>query len=90
MRLLLVTYVLNNPNKDYATFFDAINSNSSNWWHFLDHTWIVRTDKTADAFAKALYPTIVKNDLLLVIKISKEYQGWLPEEAWKWLNEQLF
>ena len=32
---------------------------------------------------------IAKNqkDNLLVIGIQEPYQGWLPEDAWKWLDE---
>ena len=29
------------------------------------------------------------NDRLLVIKVTGDYQGWLPEEAWKWIRKAI-
>ena len=30
------------------------------------------------------------SDHLLVIEIAENYDGWLPERAWKWLHKQDF
>ena len=90
MNVLLITHALNDADRDYAPFFNAIKSNSAEWWHYLDTTWIVVTDYTADRFARLLYPHMLKTDRLLVVKLQKEYQGWLDEEAWPWLNEKDF
>jgi hypothetical protein len=56
----------------------------------MDNTWLVATSYSADQFAKLLYPHIVNTDHLLVMKAQKEYQGWLPKEAWDWLNSKYF
>jgi len=34
-------------------------------------------------------PTIDKKDFILIIEIRKNYQGWLPKEAWDWINERV-
>lgn len=87
MPVLLITYALNTPGKDYNPLYNAIKGKSYNWWHYLDHTWIVSTKDPADDFAKQLYPFLTKLDRLLVVKITREHQGWLPNEAWEWLNK---
>jgi hypothetical protein len=28
-------------------------------------------------------------DRLLVVEIKANYQGWLPPDAWKWINENV-
>jgi len=29
-----------------------------------------------------------KNDFVLVIGVTHDYQGWLREKAWKWINDR--
>ena len=89
MSVLLINYELKSPTKNYASFHGAIKQNSNEWWHFME-TWIVTTNLSADQFAKLLYPHMLNTDHLLVVKIQKEYQGWLPEAAWEWLNTKYF
>jgi len=86
MYALLVTYTLRNSLKDYSPLFNAIKSNSLKWWHYIDTAWIVQTNLTPDQFAHKLYPFIEKPDYLLVVRIHSEHQGWLPKDAWDWLN----
>jgi hypothetical protein len=88
--VLLINYELKDSSKNYAAFFDAIQNSANEWWHFLDHTWIVTTDLSADQFAKRLYPHMLNTDSLLVVRLQKEYQGWLVQEAWEWLNEKQY
>jgi hypothetical protein len=86
MRVLLITYTLRNAAKDYTLFFEAIKNGGSKWWHYIDAAWIVETTLTAEQFAHSLYPLMEQPDFLLVVKITREHQGWLPKEAWDWIN----
>ena len=91
MAILLITYKLNSkPSHDYAPLYDAIKKNCEKWWHYLEDVWIVSTPSTADQLAHKLYPFILKTDRLLVAKLAGQHQGWLPEDAWKWLNERQY
>jgi hypothetical protein len=85
MRVLLVTYTLRNSLKDYNPLFESIKS-VGKWWHYIDTTWIVQTNLTADQLAHKLLPFIEQPDYLLVVLIAREHQGWLPKAAWEWLN----
>jgi hypothetical protein len=88
--VLLITYTLRNSDiHNYGPFYEAIKSNSHEWWHFLDDTWIVTTSQTATQFASQLTPLIVTTDSVLVVPIvSKDFHGWLPPKAWEWLNSK--
>lgn len=90
MAVLLVTYALNNPSRDYSSLKNAIQTTANGWSHHIDNVWIVNTDLSASDFAHKLLPHILKNDRLLVVKITAEHQGWLPAEAWKWMNERQY
>lgn len=90
MAVLLITCEQHTPLKDYKPLYDAIKLNSVAWWHYLEHVWIVNTTKTADEYARLLYPHITNNDRLFVAKLTGEHQGWLVEDAWKWLNNQIY
>jgi hypothetical protein len=86
--VLLITHALNDQNKDYTPFFDALKGNCNYWWHYFDATWIVSTHHSAHEYANLLYPHMNTTDHLLVVKITREHQGWLPIKAWEWLNER--
>jgi hypothetical protein len=88
MRLLLVTFALRNPNKDYSPFFVALRGNALNWWHYIEQTCVVSTQLTADSFAQQLFPHMETTDSVLVTEIQPhKFQGWLPQAAWSWLND---
>jgi hypothetical protein len=88
--VLIITFTHNKQFADYTSFFDAIKNNADQWWHYMDSTWIVATGHTSTDFATLLYPHMDQDDRLLVAKLSGDYQGWLPADAWDWLNSKLY
>lgn len=90
MSVLLVTYTLRNRQRDYTSLFEAIKNNSNEWWHFLVDSWIVSTHHSPETYAQLLYPHIEQADSFLVVRLTRHYQGWLPKEAWDWLNRQIY
>lgn len=57
------------------------------WWHYLHSTYIL----VSPLDVISLYNQIIKcsGDLhFLLVEINpKTYYGWLPMDAWKWLNK---
>lgn len=90
MSVLLITHALNNKFKDYEPFYAALKANCTHWWHYFDSTWIVETQHGAHQYAQFLYPHMETNDRLLVVEITPLHQGWLPKEAWEWLNARSY
>jgi hypothetical protein len=87
MNLLLVTFSLRNPNRDYSQFFVALRGNALQWWHFIEQTAIVFTHLDVQGYTNVLLPHMENTDSVLVVKVSPhQFQGWLPKEAWNWLN----
>jgi len=87
MPVLLVTYKINSRHTDRDKLIEKIKGSANRWWHYIDNVWIVNTSYEADGLAKLLFSCITKPDRLLVIGVTAEHQGWLPEKAWEWLND---
>ena len=83
----LITYDLNRPGQNYDGLYQAIKALGSVWWHYLDSTWLVNTKLNANQITQKLTKHIDGNDHLLVIKTTKEYDGWLNKNAWEWIKQ---
>jgi hypothetical protein len=83
-----VNYDLKAPGRDYAGLYDAIKG-CGEWWHYLGSTWLVDTRLNADAVWQRLAPHVDENDYMLVIGVTACWQGWLPEDAWKWIRGRI-
>lgn len=89
MAALLITYDLNKPGQDYDGLFDEIKSFGT-WWHYLDSTWIVDTSLSVSAAADRIRAKVDNSDHFLVLNITGDArQGWLPKDAWAWINEHV-
>lgn len=88
MTVYCVSYDLNKTGQNYSALHEELKKSSS-WWHHLDSTWLIYTAETAEQLSARLLKHLDKNDRLLVIKVVRAYQGWLNEEAWKWINDHV-
>lgn len=86
--ILLITYDLKQPDRDYVSLYEAIKNTSRNWWHYLESTWLIDTNITPDECVKRLRQTMDEDDFLLVVDITGcARQGWLPSKAWDWIKQ---
>ena len=53
MKSYLIGYDLNKQGQDYETLIEHIKKLGT-WWHCLDSTWIIKTDKSASDIRDAL------------------------------------
>ena len=87
MMLYAINYDLKkDQGKDYNDLYEVIKSVGV-WWHYLESTWIVETDKNSEEIWKIIEKIKDKEDHFLIIKLENEKQGWLPKKAWEWLNK---
>jgi len=82
-----INYDLKQPGRDYSGLYEAIKSCGA-WWHYLGSTWLVDTNLDTQGIWKRLDPHIDRNDRMLVIGVTRDYSGWLPKEAWEWINNR--
>ncbi len=88
-RALLITYDLNKPGQNYAKLYEAIKALGA-WWHHLDSTWIVSTTQSPNQAWERLKDVFDASDHCFIVDISGDtYSGWLPEEAWEWIRNNV-
>lgn len=62
-----------------------------NWWHYIDNSYILITDWAITA--KNITDFIMKitpNTKFFICELKlNNHNGWLPPEAWEWINKQL-
>jgi hypothetical protein len=65
--------------------------NSPQWWHFLDFTWLIATNESAEQVYGRIATYLSRTDIELIVQIrpGSEYAGWLPKEAWDWIQERI-
>lgn len=89
MAVYMISYDLNKPGQGYDKLYEAIKEASiyDTWMHYLDSTWFIKSNlSTKQVFAK-LEPYIDKNDHLLVMEVTNNYYGYLPNDAWDYLKK---
>ena len=85
--LYLVTYDLVKPKQDYEELYEAIKQCSSQWWHYLDSTWIIVADMEIGPCVDKIRSVMDDDDKLLIVNITEaSYNGWLPSKAWEWIK----
>lgn len=91
MSNLLVGYDLNSPGKDYRPLIEKLKSSYSNWWHCLDSTWIIVTNKTPVQVRDELAGLMDSNDELLVIDTNGGSAAWrgFDSNCSTWLKSNL-
>jgi hypothetical protein len=86
--ILLVSYDLKVPGRDYAKLYETLKSASA-WWHYLESTWILSTNDNVGTWTDRIRATMDENDNFIVVDITdRTNNGWLPKKAWDWINER--
>ena len=85
--ILLISYDLKKPDRDYSSLYEAIKNAGCNWWHYLESVWIINTDLTPGVCSDLIRSSMDEDDSLFVVDITgKAHQGWLPSKAWDWFK----
>jgi len=84
--LYLITYDLKRPIQNYTELFNLLR-NKGDWWHYLDSTWLIRSNDSINSLADDIRNILDPNDRFLIFEVTGKYsQGWLSSEAWEWIN----
>jgi hypothetical protein len=86
--VILVTYDLKTPGRVYTQFYETLKA-QGNWWHYLSTTWLLHTQKTPNQIYTALAEHLTVKDWVLVLPVTKPAFGYLPKDAWDWINARL-
>lgn len=87
MRVFLVTYQLR-PVREHPALLQALQKTGI-WMHYIDYTWLIATNETALELFDRISVLLTKADSELIIEIKRgsQYRGWLPQDAWDWVQK---
>lgn len=90
MTMFLIGYDLKRK-EDYGSLHEAIMSLSTDWWHGLDSTWIIKHKGSSESILKALEPHLEEGDKLLVVPLfgAGSWFGMGEQERKSWLVANL-
>lgn len=88
MAVYVVSYDLQKPGKDYKGLSEEL-QRSPSWWHYLESTWLISTREDANQLYNRLREHLDVNDSILVVQAGTGVQGWLPKDAWTWIQQNL-
>jgi len=86
--VLSITYDLKKPGQSYTALYESIKGLGP-WWHYLESCWLVDTQFTPQQVVDHLKAHLDTNDYLFVTPVRRPYQGWLPQDAWAWINARV-
>lgn len=89
--IYVVSYLLN-PKRDASALLAELQYPSVGWCHYLDDTWLIATNETADALYNRLAKHLLNTDMILIIefKPNASYRGFLPKDAWDWIEQHKY
>jgi hypothetical protein len=87
MSRYFVGYDLNKPGQDYPDLIRKLKSYSG-WWHCLDSTWLIQTDKSCTAIRDELLALMDSSSKLLVIELGDSARAWsgFEKQCSDWLR----
>lgn len=88
----MLTYDLNNPGQRYDDVIRVIKEEISNgvWCTFWKSSYLLRSNLTTNQMLDKLNPYLDKGDRFFVTEIVNNYQGWLTEDEWEYINNNIF
>lgn len=87
MKGYLITF--NRESKGNYKLLEEEIKNTFKWWTYLENTWIIITNETANEIWERLEKYFPKEGNILIIEVVSNCQGWLPKDAWEWIEENL-
>ena len=88
MRTVLVAYDLNRPGQNYPALYEALEAVPL-WWHYLDSTWLLRTEESAIQVRDRLMRHIDGGDELLIVDVTGAEAAWsgFDQRSSQWIRD---
>jgi len=62
-------------------------SHITDWWHYIDTTYLIVSSLEVNSLYNLTFPGVPKRHLLIIEVDPNNAQGWLPKDAWIWLQK---
>ena len=90
MAAYMITYDLNSKGQKYDEVIKAIKDSSTGaWCTSWKSSYLIKSYLTPNQIFDKIKPHIDDNDTLIIIEIKNNYQGWLSENQWQYIKENI-
>jgi hypothetical protein len=90
MTTYIVSYDLRSPGQAYHRLAEEIKQTPTEAWAKpLESCFLVVTRESAETLFDRLRAKIDTNDLLVVMRVCRDYQAWIPSEIHTWIAENV-
>ena len=86
--LYMISYDLHAPTNNREKVEQSIES-LGGYCKYLTTTYLVSTNHNASTVQDTATKYLDKNDRMIICTTEKPIYGWLSEEQWKWIQENL-
>lgn len=88
MAVYMISYDLKAPTNNRTKVEDSIKELGS-WCKYVSTTFLVKSMLSLKDVEDAVTQHLDGNDHMIVCKIEKPIAGWLSEQQWEWIRENL-
>lgn len=84
----MITYDLNSTGQRYNELISAIKEASNGrWCTYWKSSYLIQSPLSPSQIADRLKPYLDSNDRLIVIEVKRNYEGWLTDDEWSYIND---
>lgn len=84
----MISYDLHAPTNNREDVEKDIKSLGS-WCKYLSTTYLISTSCSLDTVSNKCVSHLDGNDYMIIGKVEKPIKGWLSQEQWNWIRENL-
>lgn len=88
--VVLVSYDLRKPGKDYENLYSALRNVGRDKIRPLESLWLFDTVLGPQEIFDQIKGHIDSSDRVFVVRLTSNYQGWLDKSVWDWLKGKTF
>ncbi len=88
MNTYMISYDIHNEKTDRKKVEESIMSMGS-WCKYLTTTFLVGTEMSLQEVESTAVQYLSGNDEMIVCKVEKPICGYLPQNKWNWIHENL-
>lgn len=88
----LITYDLKSSGQNYDDVIQSIKDASiGTWCTYWKSSFLLKSNLTANQISEKITPFLDANDSLIIVEVRpSNYQGWLSQEQWDFINQNVF
>ena len=88
MAVYMISYDLNSPTNNREKVEQSIKSLGT-WCKYVTTTFLVSTTYDLGTVEAIATKHLDSNDRMIVCKIQKPIRGWLSQDQWDWISQNL-